>query len=1421
MSRDDGTGDDQLGIYTDTTLTEAEGLQELELVEARVHMAAANYHSNLASGKLVPRPPNAPRMRPASAGVRGPHAVTRPNSASQIPFQSGHSRTGKVEQLKVAREKAVTMEGATDALAALMGPWGSVRTDGPSGVISSALQDISEMLTISAEHSRRKNNVVKTSRGKFIPRIHHGSTERLHASIIGRSLGRSFANVLLMTKVFLALREVKNASALKAELERRRGRQRNKARGPDHESLLSAFLGWCHANALGRQRREVEAEITRCRHALVDVWARGRKDLARAVDCLHARIVKSQIGFCLYAWRDALFLQSLDRYSNLVHDVRSRTSTVVDRCLTNEALVLACLVCWAGSCALMRQGRLLEDSENSFAGAVDLASERQRQLLRAEANKTRLAIAGRGQMSRGLETARVSLLQLAFHEWHFTWQSWVQASRVQNMAFKCKLQLQKTREKSLVYSTNFVNGPALLQAFSTAWHDHVQFHKKKQRALQRGIHFAGKEDQGCLSQFWHLWLEILADSKAQGKKQAELARKREAAERSFQGCSRRLLQEFWEIWRVELQMAKESQAKKEKAMFQAAKEIAASDEFLMLRVLAAWRADVEEMNRLRALEVAEKEAEARRQEMAKTALQRNLVTLEKQQGRANDEFVATVFVEWRTLTDSTKLRKSREEVAMKNAVRGIKNSEDSLISECVLLWKEEAEKERLAREREQAVKNAQESVHQKTVTALRRKADAEAETLLLLHFLAWNRFLLESKISRGKKDRGSSVAHSKMLVAGEMLRGRCFSAWVRATRDARQAVRDAVASCEAAASQSQKRKEKKELVTKSLRSALKAALAHGWSGWKSYVQAQKQRQTRLQISQAVGQRRSAENDEWIYLRCFAAWYCGMTVMRHEKDMERAHEEAEEGKLAAVERILGSAPVMSMLSRQIEGGDGSGSSETFQTKLLWKWHALVVDKKHREGLSETRCAFAARAVEDQANTLLLVAFEHWFKQLQETRSAKAKSDSEHAMHEAVKEQRFAQARLLISKTGEAVLSFVLSSWNRLTVEARREIIVANVRQQARDMQLRARGQKLEAMDGAEKRLDQAFLLTVLLRWNVISKSRSLRKLKKEQAMERAEQIIAANDEALLSCCVSVFSSEASAAKQERFLGEIRRQVESSSERRARSATAHKKAVAVLKKAQSSTLTTLMKSVLRSWCRVIQIRTRQRKLSSSVLQRYGAEPWLLTCTVACWALAVREARAWSSCTRCISLGRMMAVRLRQKLLLQQALRAWQHACCYEELLRILSDTQADLKRAADAAAVAESAAAVAVQRNRGVTVRVLNPNPSSKSAWPISHVPSTVTVFPMESYDYVPQSPQFGSPQLSHVGSNFQAPVDSLQQDIERHYGTRLQVQGRQRPQSAGQRRIHHDAQRAIEVASNRISEESYRDLLNQSREALGC
>jgi len=94
---------------------------DIDLVEARVHLAAAQYHSSLANGKLLPRPPDAPRVRPASAGARPAQQETRlarPWSAQTVRSNSQH---GVVRDLRASRESAAAMENATEALAGTEG----------------------------------------------------------------------------------------------------------------------------------------------------------------------------------------------------------------------------------------------------------------------------------------------------------------------------------------------------------------------------------------------------------------------------------------------------------------------------------------------------------------------------------------------------------------------------------------------------------------------------------------------------------------------------------------------------------------------------------------------------------------------------------------------------------------------------------------------------------------------------------------------------------------------------------------------------------------------------------------------------------------------------------------------------------------------------------------------------------------------------------------------------------------------------------------------------------------------------------------------------------------------------------------------------------------------------------------------------
>ncbi|CAJ1340625.1 unnamed protein product, partial [Effrenium voratum] len=82
---------------------------DLDLVEARVHLAAAQYHNCLANGKLIPRPPGS---RPASAGSR--QAAGRPRArALNRPWSASGISAGS----RCLEDRQVPLDnGAADAL---------------------------------------------------------------------------------------------------------------------------------------------------------------------------------------------------------------------------------------------------------------------------------------------------------------------------------------------------------------------------------------------------------------------------------------------------------------------------------------------------------------------------------------------------------------------------------------------------------------------------------------------------------------------------------------------------------------------------------------------------------------------------------------------------------------------------------------------------------------------------------------------------------------------------------------------------------------------------------------------------------------------------------------------------------------------------------------------------------------------------------------------------------------------------------------------------------------------------------------------------------------------------------------------------------------------------------------------------------
>ncbi|CAK9043454.1 unnamed protein product [Durusdinium trenchii] len=378
---------------------ERSDVADLDLVEARVHLAAAQYHNSLANGKLVPRPPGLPRSRPASAGAR---VCVRPGSA---PLQ----RRGSQE---------LRAEGAQDALGVLLGPWGNCCYQAPPGIITRTLHDIAEMLRVSATRRERRKNLVITCRQKFLPSTE--SMERLHASIIGRSLGRSFAHVLLMTKVLMGFREAVHTARLSNALQRRTGWLRSEKCQPDERCLEFHFQHWRHYTTSSLQQRAAEAEILRGRESVLEVFAQGRDELSRAVELLYDRSLVELLLVCMAAWRDALRLLSLEGYGYHLASTRERTPWWVEDLFllpAEKAHLLLCLVCWAACCALQRQGRGLKDMEISLQEISQTVEGQRQQLRRGQALKERLEENSRRFVCRSLQQAERWLLNAVWQAW--------------------------------------------------------------------------------------------------------------------------------------------------------------------------------------------------------------------------------------------------------------------------------------------------------------------------------------------------------------------------------------------------------------------------------------------------------------------------------------------------------------------------------------------------------------------------------------------------------------------------------------------------------------------------------------------------------------------------------------------------------------------------------------------------------------------------------------------------------------------------------------------------------------------------------------------------------------------------------------------------------------------------------------------
>ncbi|CAE7826790.1 unnamed protein product, partial [Symbiodinium necroappetens] len=124
-----------------------------------------------------------------------------------------------------------------------------------------------------------------------------------------------------------------------------------------------------------------------------------------------------------------------------------------------------------------------------------------------------------------------------------------------------------------------------------------------------------------------------------------------------------------------------------------------------------------------------------------------------------------------------------------------------------------------------AVADAHAMTHLKTLDALRRRADAEGETLLLFHFLAWLRSLLHCKVEKARKEKAMTSAFGQLMLDDEMMRSRCFSEWRQAVHDSHREAVKAAMEREAEDRMREAQEQKLQVMRQAFRSSDEAGLA--------------------------------------------------------------------------------------------------------------------------------------------------------------------------------------------------------------------------------------------------------------------------------------------------------------------------------------------------------------------------------------------------------------------------------------------------------------------------------------------------------------------------------------------------------------------------------------------------------------------
>ncbi|CAJ1382054.1 unnamed protein product [Effrenium voratum] len=1175
------------------------------------------------------------------------------------------------------------------------------------------------MLRVSATHRERRRPEIMGARLKFRT---NESTERLHAGIIGRSLGRSFANVLLLTKVLMAFREVMHLSVLGRLLQQRTSRLRREKAAPDVHCAELVWRAWRHITVLDVRQRASEAEIVRGRAALVRVFARGREDLSKAVELLHARQLQQTLQCCIAAWRDALRIQSLESYSQHLEALRERTPGFAQRVVSqaDEAHLLSCLVCWAASVALTRQGRLLKDTEMSLQEMLGVADHLQKQLQSCEANKARLQAAGQGCLRRSTARTERELLKGSW----LGWRRLRQASRWRG---------QRLAARGLALRLRRAEGA--LQA----WQLFCQLGRQKRRNLELGQSAIAQLQKQQLCCMLDAWVDFIRQSKEEALREQQRERRRIAAEHRFWQCACRTRRAALEAWRN----AHERRKLLRKASCQGEWRRAAREEQLLLRLVSAWRFQSllqrSERQRCRDLQ----QVEASKSSAVDSAFQSAMLALERCQEQPGP-FHLRLLAEWHGLVVQRKTREARKCSFLRAAAARTGGLEEMLLTTCFHGWQRDTDAALASRAAAQSLRCTRREMRGRALEALRGRRDAESESLQLLLFMAWQRCLMQGKLEKEKKDKALTSAFGQLMLDDEMLRSRVFNEWRQAVYDSHRDAWHASAAREAAERQKEAHEQKLNVMRQAFRSSDQALLGQSFSAWHGLARSQRLRAAARDTKDALNLRRALEIAQFTATACLTAWHCRALQQRLRRQWRLRRSRCAGQLLRFAARGLAASPELL----------------AFQAQLLELW--LLAARLSR---GETRRKYRVRR---RGELLLQVvdswlqgsAVRLWHQQTLREHLAQAVIQFRHqAAYEAAEVQRQQKQR--------ALLQSLLSAWLQSSWEGHSQRRVAASCQNAREVQLFQRGRMLQALRQMLLELELGDLQVMLLRWCAVAKQSRWARRAEDRGVGAAECSLRLLQHKWLSQCFSSLACEAllSRRRVEREAWEA--QAKSDRDVHSRLQLNQRKALAALRQEQSRAGLRGRRAAWAAWRSYACWKGHRRRRLGALLQRSAAAAardsarWNLLL----WCLAAREDKALARFWRCRLRGSDLILRLRGLLMKQQAFRGWQHVRAYEELFKILSETQADLAQAADAAALAETAAAAAQQRNQQVTVRVL---PTLKPAWSQANA---VTVVPE-----------------SALQQNFNAPALSLQKDIQRHYGHRLQDRALgPRPQSARRER----------------------------------